>query len=1237
MDGNITINIVEPGTPPSPAPIDPVAPNTGLFTSGTSGPEATIITAISAVLILTIVAIIITSLLYRKQKKSGKVTKLVHLVDSTKAVLKFNKHITTAIILLAILTSTGTFIALAKNAVNASENDEQATEDTNDSSLTVDVSSEELTIEVANEPVFAVLPVEVTVEEATEAGYTLTAYTDNTDLVSTTNPDNIIPMVTLPESSVETLEPSETAGELVALANNTYGLALEEKPTTKDEAVYTALSTDLSSPTILKAIDDYSSTPANDTTTIYYGFYITPDVPYGTYTGSTISYEAIPNLATISYNAAGLYYNNDESFTTNTVGYKPSTPDSPIEELTGEYLAPAPLTPVDPSTPIHYTFLGWSKTEGATTPDYEDEEDIIASLTLSPNEDLTLYAVWHYDTILSFNGNTSDGGEPIADITIPAGTTITLPPNTYTRTGSVFTGWNTVAIPTEQDPGEAYEDEADFTAPDSSADITLYAQWAYYTTITFNGNGETSGYMSPQDIIAGTPENLVPNAYTKTNHTFIGWNTVQNPTPGNPGTTYQDQAEFIASSTQHEDITLYAQWAATTISFNGNTSESGTMNPITIPGGEQVTLPQNTYTKSHCSFTSWNTNPDGTGTRYPGEASYTASMDGIYSFTLYAQWQCESMINFSGNGATSGYMPGIMATGGQQTTLPPNTFTKDGYSFNGWNTVAEPTEQDPGESYPDQGTYIAPVSESQNITLYAQWAATTITFSGNGATGGSMGQFNIPAGTTANLPQNTFTRTGYVFNGWNTSPDGTGTSYSDQSSYYATAGVNTSVTLHAQWLPTTTITFNGNGETSGTMSDQVIVAGTPENLTPNAYAKDGYVFNGWNTVQTPTTENPGTVYADKASYSASTTKPDSFTLYAQWIDCAPNSICYNDNGADSPTTMSDQSASSNTETTLWASNYKYDTNNDRHNDYGFAGWSEDKDAATKLVDNDPTNNPVVYGPNQTITTGDLSLEGMKLYAVWIAPEENTTFQTFTCPSNTDMPIGTVMALKDNRDNEVYTVAKLADGNCWMTENLRLDNNAAINSTNTHSPSFTALRPSSSSWCAQSKDVCINQSMLNTNNIASAVSEMTGTNANISSYSNYYNWYSATAGNGKYNTYKNVTVAGDICPAGWHLPYGGHQTSEKGGNTSGGFYYLNNRIGGNSNAWRSFPNNFVYSGGWYGSWVDSRGNSGRYWSSTASGSISNAYRLSFGSDYSGSGDSSETMYYGASVRCVAPAE
>ena len=360
---NITLNIVEPGSGPTP---DPVTPNTGLFTSGIGGLEATIITAVSAVLILTIAAIVV-AVCYRKQKKSGKVTKLVHLVDSTKAVLKSKKRITAGLSAIALLASAGTLTTLLTNAGKSNTN---AVEE---DGLTLDVTGGDITIEVADEPVFAVAEVRATVKEATEAGYTLTAYTDNTDLVSTTNPDNIIPMVTLPESSVETLESSEVAGELAPLTDNTYGLALDEKPTTKDAEVYMPLSIDSDNPTILKATD-YVETEANDTTTIYYGFYITPDVPYGTYTGTNINYNVEP----------------------------------------------------------------------------------------------------HYITNLSFNGNGNDGGVDMEGITIIAGDTITLPANTYTKTGYEFVGWNT----NEAGIGQAYTDEAEYTAElGETKDVTLYAQW----------------------------------------------------------------------------------------------------------------------------------------------------------------------------------------------------------------------------------------------------------------------------------------------------------------------------------------------------------------------------------------------------------------------------------------------------------------------------------------------------------------------------------------------------------------------------------------------------------------------------------------------------------------------------------------------------------------------------------------------------------------------------------------
>ena len=59
----------------------------------------------------------------------------------------------------------------------------------------------------------------------------------------------------------------------------------------------------------------------------------------------------------------------------------------------------------------------------------------------------------------------------------------------------------------------------------------------------------------------------------------------------------------------------------------------------------------------------------------------------------------------------------------------------------------------------------------------------TINFDGNGSTGGSTASQQIAAGNTAPLNVNGFTRNGYVFTGWNTATDGSGTSYADGADY----------------------------------------------------------------------------------------------------------------------------------------------------------------------------------------------------------------------------------------------------------------------------------------------------------------------------------------------------------------------------------------------------------------------------------------------------------------------
>ncbi len=255
--------------------------------------------------------------------------------------------------------------------------------------------------------------------------------------------------------------------------------------------------------------------------------------------------------------------------------------------------------------------------------------------------------------------------------------------------------------------------------------------------------------------------------------------------------------------------------------------------------------------------------------------------------------------------------------------------------------------------------------------------------------------------------------------------------------------------------------------------------------------------------------------------------------------------------------------------------------------------------------------------------------------------------------------GEVTALKDSRDNDVYAVAKLADGKCWMIENLRLadkdssNNDIDLSSTNTHNPSlpltnvydatnpttsnhFSATTdPTTTAWCTSNSSACIDQSMLATNNTTLFINN-TASNyvaySNVYSYGNYYNWYSATAGHGKYgSSYDSGYIApGDICPAGWHLPTG---------NTTGEYYALNTALNAGatdstaSNGLRSYSNNFVYSGYVYGSSVAYRNSYGYYWSSSATSS-SSAYYLRFNSTVVGPGTDKFSEYYGRMVRCVA---
>ena len=403
----------------------------------------------------------------------------------------------------------------------------------------------------------------------------------------------------------------------------------------------------------------------------------------------------------------------------------------------------------------------------------------------------------------------------------------------------------------------------------------------------------------------------------------------------------------------------------------------------------------------------------------------------------------------------------------------------------------------------------------------------------------------------------------------------------------------------------------------------------------------------------------------------------------------PGYINYYANASTAEGTMGRQAASDGATVKLFASNFSRDG-------YGFAGWSDAFDYATNA-------NAHFYGPNEDITvpTGTTA-NGLSLYAVWVKSAgsmqsdatsvcSGLTAATYSDEGDADestwsinATLSSISALTDTRDGQTYAIAKLADNKCWMIENLRLADThqegtntvpTTLTTANTNNPlndgtsvtlklnyndttAATHLSPTSNveynadtapgGWCKTNSAACDDQSRLRTDNTANRATytettNMTSANANLYSYGNYYNWYSATAGNGTYSKSSGNT-AGDLCPTGWHLPTG---------IGSGEFGLLSNSLGGYKNAsdvaqtmdsstaptaaimekrLRHFPNDFLYSGYANGASFSSRGSSGLYWSSTAYSS-GYAYYLYFYSSEVYSGTRNYFKYYGRTVRCL----
>ena len=384
------------------------------------------------------------------------------------------------------------------------------------------------------------------------------------------------------------------------------------------------------------------------------------------------------------------------------------------------------------------------------------------------------------------------------------------------------------------------------------------------------------------------------------------------------------------------------------------------------------------------------------------------------------------------------------------------------------------------------------------------------------------------------------------------------------------------------------------------------------------------------------------------------------------VGCTAGKICYQPNALSGVVgTMGEQDATDGNTTTLFASNFS-------RTGYGFAGWSD-------VYDYDTNANAHFYGPMEDITvpTGTTA-NGASLYAVWVKSVgslQDTSKVTALCGTNgvggslTTAPtdgtakLSSVSALTDQRDNETYAIAKLADGKCWMIENLRLEaehtrsardqtlaqgygtsstygnfggladaENSNFGSETANSLYYSDTQSGTASINIGTTDYPhLRVPRYNNTNTSSRITSPTNNSGAMYSYGNYYTWHAAIADTAYHSDFQSITTS--ICPAGWMLPRKNTTISD--------YRQLDIDMGGTgayqstqiaSNRWRMYPNNFLLSGYFTSSSAYGKGSYGNYWSSIPDMNV-DVYILNLYSGKVYPGTDSHSKDYGQSIRCT----
>ena len=642
-----------------------------------------------------------------------------------------------------------------------------------------------------------------------------------------------------------------------------------------------------------------------------------------------------------------------------------------------------------------YLFLGWSTSKTATNKTYSDME-VVSNLSTTPNDVVTLYAVWQiitYKITYYLSGGKNNSANPSV-YNVNTETIVLKDPS---KTGYTFKGWYL---------DETYTNSITEIIKGSTGDISVYAKWeinAYTYTFDANG-GKFEDGLAIKEITDnfGTIINLPTNP-TRLGYEFMGWspsvpttivdknitfkaiwkiitykinyvldggtNSASNPQSYNVNTNvifeaptklgYTFKGWFKDSGFEEQifeiplgsvgEVTVYAKWEiivyTITYYLDGGTNSIQNVTSYTV----EDTIILYEATKLGYTFMGWFKD-----SIYSGGSITIIEKGTTGNKEFYAKWSLNHYnINYYLDGGTNN-----ASNPKDYTIISPTIIFNDpvklGYTFMGWYKEA---------------TFNTRIYEIESgsvgeVNLYAKWEANkyTIKYNGNSETSGyvedSLHTYDIEKA----LNKNYFTKTGYTFKGWSQEKSATTPTYKDMESVINLASENDSVVnLYAVWeIITYNITYHLDGGTNN-QSNPSQYNVTTSTIVLKDPTKTGYTFLGW--------------YTDESYNNQKTTIVTGSTghidLYARW-EANKYTIKYDANGGTGY--ISDSLHTYDIKKAL-SKNYFERTG------YTFLGWSKDKNAKT------PTYKDLEEVINLSSTNNDV----ITLYAVWEIITYNITY------------------------------------------------------------------------------------------------------------------------------------------------------------------------------------------------------------------------------------------------------